>query len=142
MIRNFYITIPRVILLILEIAAIWFIGAYVMAFATGYKGIIAICVLTFIAVALGSSAADIFQTPPYDLDLPVIEYDTTTVSLNDYLGETVYDSEENKIGVCVGAYFTQEDIYFMVKDENGKKLYYANEVYFNEEEYEWEIGFW
>lgn len=134
MIRNFYITIPRIILLILEIAAIWFIGAYVMAFATGYKGIIAICALTFIAVALGSSAVDIFQTPPYDLDLPVVEHDTVVISLNDYLGEKVYNKQEEYLGICVGAYFTQQENYLMVRNEKESKLYYVREVYFEERE--------
>lgn len=132
MIRNFYITIPRVILLILEIAAIWFIGAYVMAFASGYNGIIAICALTFIAIALGDSAANVFQSPPYDLDLPIVEYDTVTVSLNDYLGEKAYNKKEEYLGICVGAYFTQQENYLMVRNEKESKLYYVREVYFEE----------
>lgn len=135
MIKYFYITTPRILLVVFELAALIYVALQVST-ADKISLILTTSALVFICVVLANFTADLFLMPPKDLDLPTVEQNSNIFSLNNSLGEIVYDAEENELGICVGAYFTQEDIYFMVKDENGKKLYYANEVYFNEEENE------
>lgn len=134
MIKYFYITTPRILLVIFELAALIYLATQVSA-DDNISLVLTISALVFICVILANFTADLFFIPPEeDLDLPTIEQNSNVFSLNNSLGEMVYDAEERELGICVGAYFTQKDIYFMVKDEDGKKLYYAKEVYFNEED--------
>lgn len=92
MIKYFYITTPRILLVIFELAALAYLAAQIPTNDT-LSLILTISALLFICVVLANFTADLFLLPPDSLDLPVVEQNSNTFSLNDSLGEMVYDAE-------------------------------------------------
>lgn len=136
MIKCFYITIPRVICVILQLASLTYLATYVPNVDI-LSGVLFIASLIFLTVILANFTVDLFFTAPDNVDVPDIEYDGQVVKLNDKIGEITYNDKGEELGICKGIYFTKEYSSIMIKGIKGKndlKLYDAKDIYFKEED--------
>lgn len=126
MIKYMYVSITRIIAVILAFVAfvgmgmwIWGVDCSYWAFIGCYAYALGLVIFLF---------EKFLTTPPYELPIPVAGLGDT-IDFSGTFGSKCFDEDGNYLGVCKGAYLTKQDIRLMVDN----KMYNVEDVYFEED---------
>jgi hypothetical protein len=125
--KYYYLTIERILNIILCIVAYALIGVWLFSTFDGSNLQVPVSIAyAYTCLSTIYFLSKVASNPPY-----VTEFGDS-FAFTEAFGCEGFDENENSLGICEGAYLTKRDIRLMV----GGKFYDINDVYFQEDDIE------